>query len=125
MLSHARPAAANAHFGRPRLSGRGRNIRPGGASAVDPPAAAELKWGYAIRREWPDGTHDLVGFSAREGRVRRRIRVDERFWRQGPVRPSRWLVVPLNGADVRRHDRSGCQHVSCPNEATRGGGGPR
>lgn len=80
MLSLTGPATASVHTRLNNLSARWRIVPPRGSS--DPTklfATGELTWGSAIRREWPDGTHDLVSFTVREGTVRRRIRSDERI----------------------------------------------
>ncbi|MEU5725036.1 hypothetical protein ABZ783_24880 [Micromonospora sp. NPDC047738] len=83
--------------------------------------ADEFIWGYALRREWPDGRHDLFGFTPNAATAQRRLDRDERFWQPGPVRPVAVYIVPANAADVRQHPVDGCRSVSCPDSPERGG----
>ncbi|MFG2059402.1 hypothetical protein ACGFI9_35865 [Micromonospora sp. NPDC048930] len=80
----------------------------------------EFAWGYAIRREWPDGAHDLFGFTSNESEAERQLARDESYWSSGPVRPAAVYVVPANAADVNRHPVDGCRSASCPNSPERG-----
>ncbi|MEW2385586.1 hypothetical protein AB0873_26340 [Micromonospora sp. NPDC047707] len=80
----------------------------------------EFAWGYAIRREWPDGAHDLFGFTADAAIAQRRLDRDRGFWRSGPVRPAAVYLVPVNAAVVRRHPVGGCRNSSCPDAPERG-----
>ncbi|MEU9505383.1 hypothetical protein AB0D32_03750 [Micromonospora sp. NPDC048170] len=94
-------------------------FRPQGSDAVVAAGATsdELTWGYVVRREWPDGSHDLFGFDADRERVRWQACRDAGYWLPGSVRPTSWVVVPVNLADVRRHVLGGCWQGSCPNVA--------
>ncbi|MFI7578327.1 hypothetical protein [Micromonospora sp. NPDC049497] len=77
-------------------------------------------WGYALRREWPDGTHDLFGFTPEAGTAQRRLDRDQGYWRSGPVRPMAVYVVAANAADVKQHPVYGCRRSGCPNSPDRG-----
>lgn len=80
----------------------------------------EFAWGYAIRREWPDGAHDLFGFTVDADAAQHQLDRDECYWRSGPVRPAAAYVVPANAGDVNRHPVDGCRSSSCPNSPERG-----
>ncbi|MDG4795173.1 hypothetical protein [Micromonospora sp. WMMD1082] len=89
-------------------------------AADDDVAAREGLWGYAIRREWRNGEHDLFGFTSDRDEADRAVACDERFWRRGPVRPLAVYVVPTNAAGVDRHSVDGCRAGSCPDSPVRG-----
>ncbi|MEV6803002.1 hypothetical protein AB0M91_32360 [Micromonospora rifamycinica] len=71
-------------------------------------------WGYAIRREWPDGAHDLFGFTPRADVALRRLDRDRGYWRGGPVRPTAVLLVTASADEVVAHPVRGCRKSSCP-----------
>ncbi|MFG3423245.1 hypothetical protein [Micromonospora sp. NPDC048063] len=77
-------------------------------------------WGYAIRREWPDGTHDLFGFTPDADTAQRQLDRDGGYWRSGPVRPTAVYLVAANAADVNQHPVDGCRTTSCPNSPNQG-----
>ncbi|QDY09437.1 hypothetical protein FJK98_21675 [Micromonospora sp. HM134] len=77
-------------------------------------------WGYALRREWPDGTHDLFGFTPRADVALRRLDRDRSYWRTGPVRPLAVYLVPVHAADVTTHPVRDCRKPSCPDVPQRG-----
>ena len=90
-----------------------RNSR--GWSVLARPPVAPWEAGYAVRRDWPDGTHDLVAYrregTALDGFVAR----DREYWRWGPLRPARWTVVVVSYRDFNLHARRhGCQAPDCP-----------
>ncbi|WP_152748217.1 hypothetical protein [Micromonospora sp. RV43] len=80
----------------------------------------EFAWGYAIRRQWPHGAHDLFGFTPDAATARRRLDRDRRYWRRGPVRPAAVYLVAANAADVSRHPVDGCRRSCCPDSTDRG-----
>ncbi len=82
--------------------------------------SSEYAWGYAIRREWPDGAHDLFGFTPDTDTAIRRLHCDRSFWRGGPVRPTAVYLVPANAADVDAHPVDGCRRSGCPDSPQRG-----
>jgi hypothetical protein len=51
--------------------------------------------GWAVRMDWSDGTHTLVGFTRRRARAERRSHALARWWAPGPVRPCRYQVVTI------------------------------
>ncbi|MEU7753662.1 hypothetical protein [Micromonospora sp. NPDC049171] len=81
---------------------------------------SEYAWGYAIRREWPDGAHDLFGFTPDTHTAIRRLHRDRSFWRGGPVRPTAVYLVPTNAAEVDGHPVDGCRRSECPDSPQRG-----
>ncbi|GAA4264110.1 hypothetical protein GCM10022255_114730 [Dactylosporangium darangshiense] len=68
--------------------------------------------GFAVRRDWPDGTHEFFGLTGSLRRVLRRLGRDKRSWRQGPVRPTSRIVVWLSATTFQRHQR-GCRDLGC------------
>lgn len=96
-------------------AGRGGAVPEAGAGA-----STEFVWGYAIRREWPDGSHDLFGFVPDKEKAERSLARDRSFWRDGPVRPVAVYLVPASAADVDRHPVDGCRASWCPDSLQRG-----
>ncbi|MFY1597347.1 hypothetical protein [Micromonospora sp. WMMD737] len=78
------------------------------------------KFGYAIRREWPSGEHDLFGFTPDADIAQRHLDRDQGYWQSGPVRPAAVFVVAVNARDVERHPVGGCRQSWCPNVPERG-----
>ncbi|MEU7802636.1 hypothetical protein AB0B10_25590 [Micromonospora arborensis] len=95
---------------------------PSGAGVTDAEAvtAMEYAWGYAIRREWPDGAHDLFGFAPDQGTAQSALERDRGYWRSGPVRPTTTYLVAASAADVDRHPTVGCRRSCCPDSPERG-----
>jgi hypothetical protein len=63
--------------------------------------------GWAVRRDWPDGSHDLRSFKRNETSARSAARWDGLLWR-GLFRP-RYAVVAVSRAEYDAHQRSGYQ----------------
>jgi hypothetical protein len=81
------------------------------------PATAREAWeaGYAVRREWTDGTHELVGFRWTSASAIRFLDRDRRYWRRGPLRPRAWAVVLVSRRDFDLHGtRHDCRSPDCP-----------
>jgi hypothetical protein len=77
--------------------------------------------GFAVRRNWPDRTHEFVRFALNEGAAAGFIAADRRYWRRGPWRPTHEIVViSLRDFDLHR-TRHGCRAPDCPaaSDATR------
>lgn len=71
--------------------------------------------GHAVRRDWPDGTHDIVGWRTTAGKAERFARRDRECWRRGPLRPRTWSVVVISRRDVQLHGRRhDCRAPDCP-----------
>jgi hypothetical protein len=101
------------------VSEQTRHDRP--ESIVAPaPVRRSDPWesGCAVRRDWPDGTHDLVGFRASALEADKFLKRDRRYWRRGPYRPHAWTIVAVSRRDfdlhVRRHY---CRAPDCPTAA--------
>jgi len=74
--------------------------------------------GLAVRRDWPDGCHELVGFSTDVAKVERFLRRDRAYWSRGPVRPASWEVVWVSRRDFSLHaSRLDCRAPDCPSLA--------
>jgi hypothetical protein len=70
--------------------------------------------GFAVRRQWPDRTHEFVRFGRTESRAARFIQSDRTFWRRGPWRPDHAIVV-ISLRDFELHrDRPACRAPDCP-----------
>jgi hypothetical protein len=74
--------------------------------------------GYAVRRDWADGTHELVGFRWTGASASRFVDRDRRYWRRGPLRPCSWAVVMVSRRDFDLHaTRHECRAPDCPTAA--------
>ena len=73
-------------------------------------------WGYAVRLDWPDGSHDLCAFQTSYRKARVRMLRNRDYWRSAPLQPDTWSVVATNLEHVQRH-RSRCTLPGCPAEA--------
>ncbi|MFJ2087527.1 hypothetical protein ACIOBK_33720 [Micromonospora chokoriensis] len=78
------------------------------------------EWGYAVRREWASGDHDLFGFAPDAATAQRQLDHDRNYWCHGPVRPAAVYLVPAGAADVARHSVVGCRLSCCPDAVERG-----
>lgn len=80
------------------------------------PDRAPWQAGFAIRRDWPDGGHDFSAFTWTGEGLDRQMDSDRRFWRRGPVRPSRYSVVSISWRDFDLHTRHRplCRALDCP-----------
>jgi hypothetical protein len=71
--------------------------------------------GFAIRRRWPDGSHDYIRFSRTPGAAQRGVEPDRRYWERGPVRPVERNVVAISRNDFDLHRaRRRCRSTDCP-----------
>jgi hypothetical protein len=73
--------------------------------------------GFAVRRDWPDGSHQFLRFGLSEDDARAFIPGDARYWKRGPIRP-RYSVVVMSARDFELHrSRDPCRSPDCPQEA--------
>ena len=71
--------------------------------------------GLAVRRDWPDGTHELVGFTTNPAKAMRFVRRDRRYWHSGPLCPVSWQIVLISRRDFDLHRRRrDCRAPDCP-----------
>jgi hypothetical protein len=71
--------------------------------------------GFAVRRDWPDGTHEFVGFTTSPAKAMRFVRRDRRYWRSGPLCPLLWQVILISRRDFDLHRRRvDCRAPDCP-----------
>jgi hypothetical protein len=71
--------------------------------------------GFAIRRLWPDGTHDYIRLSQTPGEAQSHVEADQRYWRRGPFRPVEYRVVSISLNDYTLHRRRhACRSPDCP-----------
>jgi hypothetical protein len=69
---------------------------------------------WAVRRDWPDGSHELVLPRGTRELAARAARGDRRFWRKAPVRPDCSAVV-VSVRDFELHARRQlCKAPDCP-----------
>ena len=58
--------------------------------------------GFATRCEFPDGSHEFVGFRRTAGKAARFARRDAAFYRRGPLRLAHGVVeISLRDARIR------------------------
>lgn len=70
--------------------------------------------GLALRREWPDRTHEFIGFSLSTDKLARLIERDVAYWRRGPIRPT-YSVVLISLREFAWHRRRrDCRSLDCP-----------
>jgi hypothetical protein len=71
--------------------------------------------GFAVRRRWPDGSHDYIEWSATPGAAQSAIEPNRRYWQKGPWRPTDYRVVAISENDFDLHRRRhGCLSPDCP-----------
>jgi hypothetical protein len=71
--------------------------------------------GYAVRRDWPDGAHELISFRWAVVSAAKLIDRDRQYWRRGPARPQSWAIVMISRRDFDLHAaRAGCRSPDCP-----------
>jgi hypothetical protein len=77
--------------------------------------------GFAVRREWARGGHELIDWRATPQEALRRLYLDCGYWRRSPMRPVAWCVVPVSRRDVDLHRRRrNCTSPDCPTAADAG-----
>ena len=71
--------------------------------------------GFAVRRGWPDGSHDYIAPCATPKAAQRALESDRRYWRRGPWRPTEYRVVAMSEHDFDlHHGRRECRSPDCP-----------
>jgi hypothetical protein len=88
----------------------GLTLRGGDARSV---GSSTVRW--AVRRDWPDGTHEFVRACDTEAGADRQLEKDRVFWRPGPMRPE-LSVVCVSAHDFALHGRHrrDCKAPDCP-----------
>ena len=77
-------------------------------------AARSWRPRFAIRRDWPDGTHEFVRFGISWSGAEVFIEADRVYWRRGPWRPIH-SVVSISRRDFELHRaRPRCKAPDCP-----------
>jgi hypothetical protein len=69
--------------------------------------------GLAVRRDWPDGTHEFVRLTLRPAEVARFVDHGAAYWRTGPMSP-RHSVVAISRREFDWHRRRDCRSLDCP-----------
>lgn len=87
-------------------------VRPGSRDTEPFHGRISGRVGWAVQREWPDGTHELFGFGRQYSRVGRRLDQDAVYWRRGPLRPVGHAVVRTSWYDFWLH-LSPCSDATC------------
>ena len=78
------------------------------------PRAEAWRTGVAARRDWPDGSHDLVHFCLTADEACRFIKADREYWHRGPAWPE-YSVVQVSARDFDLHQkRRLCRAPDCP-----------
>jgi hypothetical protein len=71
--------------------------------------------GFAVRRRWPDGSHDYIELVMTPGAAQSAIEPNRRYWQKGPWRPTEYRVVAISRNDYDLHYHRGrCQSPDCP-----------
>jgi hypothetical protein len=71
--------------------------------------------GFAIRRRWPDGSHDFIRLCVTPRAAQDAIEPDRRYWCRGPWRPTEYRVVAISRNDFDLHyRRHRCKSPGCP-----------
>lgn len=74
--------------------------------------------GFAVRRDWPNGEHDIVTWRLDPDGLDRWIVRDHEFWLRGPYCPVSWTVVLMSLNDFDLHaSRHTCRAPDCPTAA--------
>ena len=76
------------------------------------PVLEPTRLGWCVRRDWPDGSHDLFGWHPDRGRSVAAISADESRWATQAVRPGHRVIL-FNQWSWWRH-RDGCRNRGCP-----------
>jgi hypothetical protein len=67
-----------------------------------------------VRRDWPDGTHDMIALHGTEAEAGWAALADRGYWRRSHFRPS-YSVVVISRRDFDLHGRRQlCQAPDCP-----------
>jgi len=84
-------------------------------SGTDAASAGSSTVRWAVRRDWPDGTHEFVRPRDTETRAYRQLDRDRVSWRPGPMRPE-LSVVCISEHDFALHGRHrrDCKAPDCP-----------
>ena len=95
--------------------GRSR-IRARAVSAREDRSLAEKwEWGYAVRVDWPDGTHGFAGWRADVDAALRQLNNRRDYWVKAPMTSPAWTIVAAN-RDLVRHHQDQCRSANCPSE---------
>lgn len=68
--------------------------------------------GFAVRADWPDGTHEVMLFGHRLRSVEKRMKRAANLWRRSPQRPTAWTVIAVDTMSYNAHDRA-CRYGNC------------
>lgn len=79
--------------------------------------AGSVAW--AVRRDWPDGSHEFIGPEPTELQACQLLDGDFGKWRRSPVRP-RLSVVAIGVGSFWSHARArqDCRSTACPSVST-------
>jgi hypothetical protein len=78
--------------------------------------------GVAVRRDWPNGTHDLFGWRRPGADLGPAMRADLVHWLRGPARPV-YSAVRVSMRDFLLHGRRDvCRAPDCPTIETASSG---
>lgn len=88
-----------------------------GRARGNEPSSEALVW--AVRRDWPNGSHEFVRARMTEEAACRQLARDRSYWRRGPVRPPSLSVVQIRAHEFRSHGqlRQGCYEPNCASAA--------
>ncbi len=74
--------------------------------------------GFAVRTDWPDGTHLIFGWRPSWRAASRLVARDRNYWLPGPLCPVGWSIVAVSRFEESAHHRRGhCEDRYCPTGA--------
>jgi hypothetical protein len=77
--------------------------------------SAQVRW--AVRRDWPDGTHEFIRARDNETDALRQMESDHEFWRRGPMRPPLSVVrISVHDFELHGRRRRDCKAPDCPQQ---------
>lgn len=70
---------------------------------------------YAVRRNWPDGTHDYFRLSNSPGDAQKGVEGDRTYWSRHPIRPTEHRVIAITAGTFDAHrSADACKSADCP-----------
>ncbi|MDT5027737.1 MAG: hypothetical protein QOE61_4163 [Micromonosporaceae bacterium] len=76
---------------------------------------SQVRW--AVRRDWPDGTHEFIRARDTESDAQHQAQGDRDFWRRCPMRPRLSVVrISVHDFDLHGRHRHNCKAPDCPQQ---------
>lgn len=89
------------------------------APEAPPAELAYTQPGWAVRRDWPDGSHEFSRFRSSAEEAAKHADADRTYWQRGSIRPE-LSIVEISRHDFSiHHGRTSCTHPDCPQARVR------